>query len=155
MPRILIVDDHAFIRRGIKDILVDFVEFEVCGEAENGQDAVRLGGELKPDVVLMDVSMPGMSGVEAARAILKNEPSVRVILVTLHDSHELIRNAFQMGVKGYLLKADAERELIRALRAVTSGGIYVSPKIDKDFVEKVIRTQQQNSVAYSSSAPAQ
>jgi len=138
LPSILIVDDHAFIRRGIRSILKDYPEWTVSGEAANGQDAVRLAEELKPDVILMDVSMPGMTGLEATRLIRQRNPGARVVLLTLHDSRELVRNAFQLGVKGYLLKTDAERELIRALIIVTGEGTYASPKIDADFVKKII-----------------
>ena len=138
MSRVLIVDDHAFIRRGVRGILQDFPEWEVCAEADNGRDAVRLAEELKPEVILMDVSMPGLNGLDAARSIRKRDASVKIILLTLHDSRELVRNAFQLGVNGYLLKTDAEQELVRALRVVIGDGTYTSPKIDADFVKKVI-----------------
>src|SRR5215813_6781456 len=107
VPSVLIVDDHAFIRRGIRSILEDAPEWNVSGEAENGRDAVRLAEELKPDVILMDVSMPEMTGLEATRLILKQNPHAKVVLLTLHDSRELVRSAFQLGVNGYLLKTDA------------------------------------------------
>jgi len=138
MSRVLIVDDHAFIRRGVRGILQDYPEWEVCAEADNGRDAVRLAEELKPEVILMDVSMPGITGLEAARTIRKKDSSVKIILLTLHDSRELVRNAFQLGVNGYLLKTDAEQELVRALRVVIGDGTYASPKIDSDFVKGVI-----------------
>jgi DNA-binding NarL/FixJ family response regulator len=128
------VDDHAFVRRGIKSLLGAFPEWNVCGEAENGRDAIRLAAELKPDVVLLDVSMPGVSGLEAARTIHEREPHTRIILLTLHDSKELVRSAFRIGVNGYLLKADADQELIRALRIVSESGTYLSPKIDPNLV---------------------
>ena len=138
VPSVLIVDDHAFIRRGIRSILEGAPEWNVSGEAENGRDAVRLAEELKPDVILMDVSMPEMTGLEATRLILRQNPHPKVVLLTLHDSRELVRSAFQLGVDGYLLKTDAERELMRALTIVTGDGTYVSPKIDAEFVKKVI-----------------
>ena len=138
MPSVLIVDDHAFSRRGIRSILEGAPEWNVSGEAENGRDAVRLAEELKPDVILMDVSMPEMTGLEATRLILRQNPHPKVVLLTLHDSRELVRSAFQLGVDGYLLKTDAERELMRALTIVTGDGTYVSAKIDAEFVKKVI-----------------
>src|SRR5262249_15827852 len=116
VARVLIVDDHSFIRRGIRSILEGSPEWEVCGEAENGTDAIRLAKELMPDVILMDVSMPGITGFEAARVIRERDSKVKIILVTLHDSPGLIRNAFRLGMNGYLLKAEAERELVRALQ---------------------------------------
>jgi DNA-binding NarL/FixJ family response regulator len=138
MARVLIVDDHAFIRRGVRGILQDFPEWEVCAEADNGKDAVRLAEELKPEVILMDVSMPGITGLEAARSIRESDAHVKIILLTLHDSKELVRSAFQSGVNGYLLKNDAEQELIRALTIVVGHGTYVSPKIDAEFAKNTI-----------------
>ena len=137
MARVLIVDDHSFIRRGIRSILEGSPEWEVCGEAENGTDAIRLAKELMPDVILMDVSMPGITGFEAARVIRERDSKVKIILVTLHDSPGLIRNAFRLGMNGYLLKAEAERELVRALQDVTSGVTYISPKIDVTIVNQL------------------
>jgi two-component system, NarL family, nitrate/nitrite response regulator NarL len=130
MPKIFIVDDHAFIRRGVQGILRASPEWEVCGEADNGNDAIRLTKELAPDAIVMDVSMPGLNGLEATRAIRQNNQSVKIVLLTLHESSELVRNAFQAGVNGYLLKTDAEQELERALHVVLGQGKYVSPRID-------------------------
>jgi DNA-binding NarL/FixJ family response regulator len=138
MPRVLIVDDHAFIRRGVETILQSFPEWEVCGEASNGSDAVQLANQLSPEVVLMDVTMPGMNGLEATRIIRKQHPEVKVILLTLHESSEVLRSGFRAGANGYLLKADAEEELMKALRVVVGDGSYISPKIDQAVVAQVI-----------------
>jgi DNA-binding NarL/FixJ family response regulator len=138
MPRVLIVDDHAFIRRGVQTILHAFPEWEFCGEADNGNDAIRLAEELKPEVIIMDLSMPGLNGIEATRAIRKTQPAVKVVLLTLHESAELVRNAFRAGARGYLLKTDAEQELVKALTVVIGEGSYISPKIDRDVVNSVI-----------------
>jgi DNA-binding NarL/FixJ family response regulator len=138
MPRVLIVDDHAFIRRGVQTILHSFPEWEFCGEADNGRDAIRLAEELKPEVIIMDLSMPGLNGIEATRAIRKVQPSVKVVLLTLHESAELVRHAFRAGARGYLLKTDAEQELIKALTVVVGEGSYISPRIDREVVNSVI-----------------
>jgi DNA-binding NarL/FixJ family response regulator len=138
MPRVLIVDDHAFIRRGVQTILHPFPEWEFCGEAENGKEAIRLADELKPEVIIMDISMPGLNGIEATRAIRKTQPSVKIVLLTLHDSSELLRIAFRAGARGYLLKTDAEQELVKALIVVVGEGAYISPKIDSEVVKSVI-----------------
>jgi DNA-binding NarL/FixJ family response regulator len=138
MPRVLIVDDHAFIRRGVETILESSPEWQVCGEASNGNDAIRLANQLSPEVVLMDVTMPGMNGLEATRIIRKEHPNVKVILLTLHESSEVLRSGFRAGASGYLLKADAEEELMKALRIVVGDGSYISPKIDQNVVAQVI-----------------
>ncbi len=138
MPRVLIVDDHAFIRRGVQSILQAFPEWEMCGEASNGTDAVRLANELNPDVILMDVTMPGMNGIDATRMIRRAHPLMKIVLLTLHESSEILRNGFRAGANGYLLKADAEQELMKALRVVIGQGSYISPKIDQAVVEDVI-----------------
>jgi DNA-binding NarL/FixJ family response regulator len=138
MPRVLIVDDHAFIRRGVQTILHAFPEWEFCGEAENGKEAIRLADELKPEVIIMDVSMPGLNGIEATRAIRKAQPGVKIVLLTLHESAELLRSAFRAGARGYLLKTDAEQELVKALTVVVGEGAYISPKMDSEVVKSVI-----------------
>ena len=138
MPRVLIVDDHAFIRRGVQTILHPFPEWELCGEADNGNDAIRMAEELKPEVIIMDLSMPGLSGIEATRAIRKAQPGVKIVLLTLHESAELVRSAFRAGARGYLLKTDAEQELVKALTVVTGQGTYISPRIDSAVVKSVI-----------------
>jgi DNA-binding NarL/FixJ family response regulator len=138
MPRVLIVDDHAFIRRGVQTILHPYPEWEFCGEAENGKDAIRLADELKPEIIIMDVSMPGLNGIEATRAIRKSQPEVKVVLLTLHESAELLRSAFRAGARGYLLKTDAEQELVKALSIVAGEGAYISPKMDSEVVKSVM-----------------
>src|SRR5580693_4317138 len=139
MPRVLIVDDHAFIRRGVQTILHPFPEWEFCGEADNGRDAIRMADELKPEVIIMDVSMPGLNGIEATRAICKTQPAMKIVLLTLHESADLVRNAFRAGARGYLLKTDAEQELVRALTTVIGDGTYISPKIDDEIAKNIIK----------------
>jgi len=138
MPKVLIVDDHAFIRRGVQTILHPFPEWELCGEADNGNDAIRMAGELRPEVIIMDVSMPGLNGIEATRAIRKSQPEVKIVLLTLHESADLVRKAFRAGARGYLLKTDAEQELVKALIVVLGEGSYISPKIDSEVVKGLI-----------------
>jgi len=138
MPRVLIVDDHAFIRRGVQTILHPFPEWELCGEADNGNDAIRMAEELKPEVIIMDLSMPGLNGIEATRAIRRSQPGVKIVLLTLHESAELVRSAFRAGARGYLLKTDAEQELVKALTVVAGQGTYISPRIDSTVVKSVM-----------------
>lgn len=139
MPKVLIVDDHAFIRRGIQAILRAFPEWEVSGEADNGTDAIQFAETLKPEVIIMDVSMPGLNGIEATRTIRRNDPKAKIVLLTLHESAELVRSAFRAGARGYLLKTDAEHELIKALTTVVERGSYISPKIDSEVAESVVK----------------
>lgn len=139
MPKVLVVDDHAFIRRGVRSILEPFPEWELCGEAENGQQAIEKTAKLRPAVVVMDVSMPVLDGITAAEAIKRAYPEIHVILLTLHNSQELLRRGFQAGARGYVLKSDADDELLKALRVVIADGSYVSPKIDADSVEVLLR----------------
>ena len=138
MNRVLVVDDHTVIRRGIQSILRAWPEWQISGEAANGEEAVRLTQDLKPDIVLMDISMPVMGGLEATRAIRKISPETKVLLLTLHDSLEWVESALQAGARGYLLKSDTEGELIRALNVVADNGIYASPSLDADRVKKII-----------------
>jgi DNA-binding NarL/FixJ family response regulator len=138
MPRVLIVDDHAVIRRGVQGILSTYPEWDMCGEADNGQDAIRLASELQPEIVIMDVSMPGLNGLEATRIMHEVLPETKVLLLTLHSSSEFVRSAFRSGARGYVLKSDAENELVRALNVVVGEGTYVSPAIDPQCLKEVI-----------------
>ncbi len=138
MPRVLIVDDHAVIRRGVQGILSTYPEWQLCGEADNGQDAVRLTGELKPEVVIMDVTMPGLNGLEATQIIRDVMPETKVLLLTLHCSPEFVRSAFHAGARGYVLKSDAESELVRAMNVVIGEGTYVSPAIDPRAAKEAV-----------------
>lgn len=138
MPKVLIVDDHSFIRRGIQAILNATPEWILCGEAENGIAAIRLARELKPDIIIMDVSMPDLNGIEATRAIHQLLPNTKIVLLTLHESAELVRSGFRAGAQGYLLKSEAENELLRALRIVSGEGTYISPKVDPQVAKTVV-----------------
>src|ERR1700675_2375585 len=142
MPRVIVVDDHAVIRRGVQGILHAFPEWELCGEAENGQEAVRLAETLKPEIIIMDVSMPGLNGLEATRIIRNILPNTNILLLTLHSSTELVRSAFRAGARGYVLNSDAEHELVRALNVLAGDGTYVSPAIDGHAVQKLMQESQ-------------
>lgn len=138
MPKVIVVDDHAVIRRGVQGILSAFPEWELCGEAENGQEGVRLAETLKPEIIIMDVSMPGLNGLEATRIIHNILPETKILLLTLHSSTELVRSAFRAGARGYVLKSDAEQELVRALNVIAGDGTYVSPGVDSHLAQKAI-----------------
>ena len=125
----LIADDHRLFRDGLRQILEMVGEFQVVGEAENGQAAVELVDRLKPDVVLMDVSMPVLDGVEATRSIAANHPEVRVIILTMYRQDRFIFDAICAGARGYLLKDIGGRELIAAVQAVCRGEALIDPTI--------------------------
>jgi DNA-binding NarL/FixJ family response regulator len=138
MPRVIVVDDHAVIRRGVQSILHDFPEWELCGEAANGTEAIKLAENIRPDIIIMDVSMPIMNGLEATRIIHGLLPGAKILLLTLHSSTELVRSAFRAGARGYVLKSDAEHDLIHALNVVVGDGTYVSPGIDQKLAQSAI-----------------
>ncbi len=137
--RVLIVDDHAVLRDGIRSLLESYEDLQVVGEAGNGREAVELVGELSPDVVLMDVAMPEMDGIEATRRIVAAHPQTRVLVLTQHDSREYVFPILEAGAAGYLLKKVRGAELISAVRAVQEGGSYLSPSIAKAVIERSIR----------------
>lgn len=138
MTRVLVVDDHTVIRKGIQSILRAWPEWQISGEAANGEEAVQLTKDLKPEIVLMDMSMPGMGGIEATRLIRKVCPAAKVLLFTLHDSLEFVEAALRAGARGYLLKSDTEGELVRALNVVAANGFYTSPSFDADRVKTIL-----------------
>ncbi len=105
--RILIVDDHEVVRAGVRSLLEDQPDCEICGEAGNGREAVTLAQQLKPDIVVLDITMPELNGLEAARQILKTVPHVQVLILSVHESEELVREIVEIGAHGYILKSDA------------------------------------------------
>lgn len=143
MPKIIVVDDHAVIRRGVQEILRAFPEWELCGEAADGQEAIRLAQAIKPEIIIMDVSMPGLNGLEATRIIRNILPETKILLLTLHSSTELVRSGFRAGARGYVLKSDAEHELVRALNVLAGDGTYVSPGIDQHLAKQAILRESQ------------
>jgi DNA-binding NarL/FixJ family response regulator len=138
MTRVLVVDDHAVLRRGIQSIVKAWPGWEIAGETDSGEEAVRLSSSLKPDIILMDISMPGIGGLEATKIICKQQPEAKVLLLTLHDSIEWVRIAFQAGARGYLLKSDTEAELSKGLETVAANGFYASPSLDSARVYVIV-----------------
>ena len=137
--RILIVDDHGVLRAGLRALLNDEAELEVVGEAANGREALHQAMLLNPDVILMDISMPDISGIEATRQLLKINPGLRILILTLHEDTALLREAFRSGAKGFLLKKAVEGELIGAIRVVSGGGRYVYPDLTLAMVDEQTR----------------
>lgn len=130
MPvRILLVDDHEIVRRGLRAVLEAEPDLEVSDEASNGLDAVEKAEQLKPDVVLMDISMPQLNGLEAARRIRRTLPGVEVLFLTMHESEQMIREGMEAGGHGFLLKSDAGHELIPAVRSLSRHKPFFSPRL--------------------------
>lgn len=127
--RLLLVDDHPVMRAGVRSLLVSEPDLELVGEAEDGLSAVRLTNELKPHVVLMDVSLPHLSGVEATRQIAALSPRSKVLGLSAHEDPAFARSLMSAGASGYALKRSACDELVRAIRSVAAGGIYIDPAL--------------------------
>jgi DNA-binding NarL/FixJ family response regulator len=126
--RILVADDHDIIRRGLKSLLTARPGWEVCAEAKNGREAVSLAEECRPDVVVMDISMPELNGLEAVRQIRKSLPKTEVVVLTLHFSDQLVHDIVVAGAKGYIMKSDADRDLVAAVEAVSVRRTFFTPK---------------------------
>lgn len=135
MPtRIVIADDHGVLRAGLRALLNAEPDLEVIGEAGTGEKAVRLAVDLQPDVMLMDISMPGLDGIAATRQIASQAPQVRVLLLTVHEDEALLREALEAGASGYIVKRAVESELIDAIRATVAGDLYVHPALTRALV---------------------
>ena len=130
MHRVLLADDSPPMRRALSRIIRAIDGWEVCGEAVNGRDAVRLTAKLKPDAILMDISMPGIDGIEAAGLIRKKVPGVKILILSLHQSRQLLERALRAGANGYVLKSNADSDLIEALNSAAKGQTYVSPAVE-------------------------
>jgi len=137
--RILLADDHTILRDGIRALLEDEPDMIVIGEAEDGRTAVKLACELKPDVVLMDIAMPLLNGLEATRQIKHDCPQVKVLILTMHENEEYIRQVLASGAMGYILKDAAARELLDAIHAVRRGEAILSPAITRLVIENYLR----------------
>jgi DNA-binding NarL/FixJ family response regulator len=143
MPtRIMIADDHHLVRASLKSLLDDFPGLEVVAEAADGREAFELAGTLRPEVILMDISMAKLNGLEATRQIVKEHPNVRVIVLSMHTDERYVLQALRAGAAGYVLKGSAPNELELAIAAVSRGEIFLSPAISKHVIDAFLgRTQ--------------
>ena len=127
--RILLADDHEIVRRGLVSLLKSHPGWEVCGEAQDGREAVAKVKELRPDIVILDIGMPNLNGLEAARHMLRNNPSPKVLMLTITDVDEVVRAALDAGARGFVLKADATRDLVAAVEALQSNKTFFTARV--------------------------
>lgn len=137
--RILVADDHEVVRQGMRALLEVRPGWEVCAEAANGREALELAKQMKPDVVVMDISMPELNGLEATRQILKALPRTEVLILTLHESEQLVRRVVESGARAYVLKSDAGRSLVEGVAALSQHRSFFSSKIAAVIVESYLK----------------
>lgn len=143
--KILIADDHEVARKGIRCLLENHAGWEVCGEARDGREAVTYAGELKPDVFLMDIGMPNLNGLDAARQILAINPEARILILTVHDSEQVVREVLAAGARGFLLKSDAGRDLVAAVEALQHRRTFFTSKVAQMMLDGYLRPQDDSS----------
>ncbi len=131
MLRILIADDHEVARRGIRALLESHPGWEVCGEAKDGREAVELASREKPDLILLDIGMPNLNGLEAARQILAVSPDIAILILTMHDSDQVVREVLRAGARGFLLKSDAGRDLVAAVEALQLQRTFFTTRVSQ------------------------
>jgi len=137
--RIVIVDDHAVVRRGVRALLESQEGWEVAGEATTGPDAIELARRLQPDIVIMDLTLPQMNGLDATREVLKVSPRTEVVVLTMHHSEELARDVLQAGARGYVLKSDADESLIAAVESLRLHKPFLTPTVTEFVLDDYIR----------------
>lgn len=142
--RILVVDDHRILRAGLKTLLNTAANLEVVGEGTNGEEAIQAAAQLNPDIVLMDIGMPGMDALEVTRILVQNHPGMKVLILTMHEDSTLLQEYLNAGASGYIIKRAAESELVDAIYAVWRGMIYVHPSLLQTlFTQSAPATQSQ------------
>jgi len=147
---IVLVDDHKIMRDGIKAILERTGEFNVVGEADNGMEAVRVCTQVHPDLVLMDIGLPGLNGAEATRELLRHIPALKVVILSMYDDDQMVVAAIRAGARAFVLKKASDNDLLDALRTVAKGGSYLSPQVS----DKLLRRIQQGDITPEPPFPA-
>lgn len=142
--RVVLADDHAIVRHGLSRAIQQEDDMEVVGQAEDGHAAIELARELSPDVVIMDITMPDLNGIEATREIRRESPNVKVIALSMHSAKRYVTEMFKAGAAGYLLKDCDFEELARAIRTVANGNIYVSPSVSSVVVGDFVHGEQES-----------
>jgi len=145
--RILLGDDHTLLRSGLKKILQDHGEWEIVGEAGDGREAVRLALELEPDLIILDIGMPLLNGLEATRQIVRRLPDVRILILSMHANEAYIIEALKAGAKGYLLKDSADTDLVNGVTSVAAGKSYFSPAVSRIVLDDYVRHLSEKGIA--------
>jgi DNA-binding NarL/FixJ family response regulator len=140
--RILVADDHELVRRGIRVLLENHPGWEVSAEAKDGREAVERANELKPDLVLMDIGMPNLNGIDAARQILANSPATHILILTMHYSQQVVQEVLAVGARGFLLKSDAGRDLITAVEAVQHNRTFFTSQATEVVVDGYLNPEK-------------
>jgi DNA-binding NarL/FixJ family response regulator len=150
--RILIADDHEVVRQGIVGMLTSRRDWEVCGQASDGREAIKMIEKLKPDLVILDITMPGLNGIDTARQVRKLMPDIKILIYSMHYAERLVQEVFQAGADGYVLKTDAGKHLVQSIETIMSGQRFVSSKVSEVIFEGFLRG---SSGASPSGEPAQ
>lgn len=155
MPRIriLIADDHGVLRAGLRALLNSQPDMEVCAEAAGGHEAIARTAETLPDVVLLDLKMPGLGGAEAIPSVKAAHPGVRILVLTMYDDESYLRKVLEAGAAGYILKRAADTDLLSAIRSVYLGGVYLDPALGRAVVEGFLSTKPVSAAARGADAP--
>ncbi len=147
--KVFLADDHQVLREGIRLLLEKVTDMEMVGEADNGGEAVAKVSQLMPDIVLMDITMPGLNGLEATRQIKQRHPSIKVLILTMHETDQYLSEMLEVGASGYVVKTTTSRELISAIRAVHQGDVYLYPSIARmlvgDYLQRVKSGEEKTS----------
>ncbi|MBW1786136.1 MAG: response regulator transcription factor [Deltaproteobacteria bacterium] len=141
---VLLADDHTIVRQGLAKLLEGEPDIKIVGEAENGREAVKKAEELKPHVVVMDIAMPLLNGIEATRQIIKSRSDTKVIILSMHAHDRYISELFSLGASGYLLKDATGRDIIKAIRAALTGGTYLSPSISRRVIDDYVSLKKKS-----------
>jgi DNA-binding NarL/FixJ family response regulator len=145
--RILVADDHEVARKGIRSLLEGHNGWEVCGEAKDGREAVEMAGQLKPEIVLLDIGMPNLNGLDAARQLASILPDTRILILTIHDDEQIVREVLATGARGFVLKSDAGRDLIAAVEALQNRRTFFTSKVSQIMLDGYLRPREEQRIS--------